>query len=78
MYRMKNETENTTYNLTQTEYEVLKHLINGENNMTIANNMFVSVNTIKIHMKNIFRKLEVPNRTKAVLKSIKCNIINLT
>ncbi|RCW61190.1 response regulator transcription factor [Halanaerobium sp. ST460_2HS_T2] len=52
------------YNLTNREREVLKLLIEGKNNQEIAENLFISVNTIKKHLSNIFNKTEVNNRTE--------------
>jgi DNA-binding NarL/FixJ family response regulator len=47
----------------------------GENNKTIAEALFVTEATVKAHITAIFRKLNVSNRTQAVLVS---DYINLT
>ena len=67
--RTKSEyTENSnTKNLTKREKEVLKLAANGENNKKIGQKLFISEVTIKSHMNNIFKKLNVKNRTQAVL-----------
>ena len=52
--------------LTSREKEVLKYLVEGKANKTIADNLFVSCETVKSHVKNIFRKLNVMNRVEAV------------
>lgn len=51
--------------LTRREIQVLKMLKNGGSNMEIADSLFISEHTIKSHLYNIFRKLEVKNRTQA-------------
>ena len=54
--------------LSQREYEVYLDLVNGLNNQQIASKHFVSVNTIKTHIKNIFSKLDVHDRLSALRK----------
>ncbi|MBK1637295.1 response regulator [Rhodovulum adriaticum] len=49
------------------EYEVLRHLSHGKSNKEIANTLSISEATVKVHVKAIFRKLEVKNRTEAAL-----------
>lgn len=56
------------HDLTERESEVL-HLINqGISNADIASQLFVSTNTIKYHIKNIYLKLDVKNRVEALNK----------
>lgn len=57
--------------LSERESEVLQKLSNGTNNKQIAEDLFVSVNTIKAHIKNIYKKLHVNSRAEAVSKAIK-------
>ncbi len=61
--------------LTPTQLKVLTHMREGENNKTIAEALFVTEATVKAHITAIFRKLNVNNRTQAVLVS---DYINLT
>jgi LuxR family maltose regulon positive regulatory protein len=51
------------------EMEVLKYLKEGLNNTEIANSLFVSVNTVKTHLLNIYTKLDVHSRTEALAKA---------
>ncbi len=51
--------------LTRREIQVLNMLKDGGSNMEIADSLFISEHTIKSHLYNIFRKLEVKNRTQA-------------
>ncbi|MBZ0328237.1 MAG: response regulator transcription factor [Altibacter sp.] len=57
--------------LSERELEVLQKLSNGTNNKQIAQDLFVSTNTIKAHIKNIYKKLHVNSRAEAVSKAIK-------
>jgi two-component system, response regulator PdtaR len=52
--------------LTQKEFEVLKGLYEGKNNQQLADEHFVSVNTIKTHIKNIFEKLDTHTRSETI------------
>ncbi len=50
------------YDLSEREVEVLNLLLIGKNNHDIATNLFISVNTVKTHVKNIYHKAHVNNR----------------
>jgi len=52
--------------LTSREYEILVETYNGYSNKVIAERLYLSVNTIKFHLKNIYNKLEVSNRIQAL------------
>ncbi len=56
--------------LSQREYEVLCLVVKGQTSAQIAEKLFISVNTIKTHLTNIFEKLEVANRKEAIEKVI--------
>ena len=52
--------------ITPRELEILDHLAKGDSNKEIARSLGVSPNTIKTHIANIYMKLEVTGRGKAV------------
>ena len=54
------------WNLAARELEVLQHLAAGERNRTIASMLNISENTVKFHVRNLFRKLDVSSRTEAI------------
>ncbi|MHB8779757.1 MAG: response regulator [Candidatus Geothermincolia bacterium] len=56
--------------LSERELDVLKLMAKGFNNRQIANQLFISELTVKVHIRNIFRKLGVGDRTKAVLYAL--------
>ncbi|WP_117880099.1 LuxR C-terminal-related transcriptional regulator [Aureibaculum luteum] len=67
--RHQNFIENLNdYDLTKREIEVFTNISQGLNNDEIAKKMFVSKNTIKTHIKNIYSKLDVNNRIQAIKK----------
>ncbi len=57
------------FNLSNREKEVLIYISKGYKNTEIAETLFVSINTVKHHIKNIFLKLDVNNRMDAVQKA---------
>lgn len=61
--------------LTDREIDVLKLVTQGLNNAEISDKLCISMNTVKTHLKNIFQKLEVEDRTAAALKALKERII---
>ena len=60
--------------LTKREYEVLTLVAGGLNNKEIANKLFISEKTVKNHVSNIFKKLEVNDRIQAAIFAFKNNI----
>lgn len=63
--------------LTKREIEVLIQVANGKFNKEIANNLDISERTVKNHLSNIFKKIEVSDRTQAAVFTIKNNLIQL-
>lgn len=55
--------------ISKREHEVLELMARGHSNQEIAEKLFVSVNTIKTHLSNLFLKLEVSRRTQAIQKA---------
>lgn len=63
--------------LTNREREVLVHVANGMFNKEIALNLNISERTVKNHISNIFKKINVNDRTQAAVFAIKNNLIKL-
>lgn len=63
--------------LTAREQEVLQMIAQGKSNREIAKGLFISEKTVKNHLSNVFRKLEVNDRTQAVLYGLKNDLIEL-
>jgi LuxR family maltose regulon positive regulatory protein len=57
------------------EYVVLRYLPTLMSNQEIAGELFVSVNTIKTHLKSIYRKLDTSNRREAVRRARELRLI---
>lgn len=70
-----NEAELKKLCLSKREYEVLQLLTKGYSNADIAENLFLSVSTVKTHVSNVFVKMDVKSRTQAIEKSKRLKII---
>jgi DNA-binding NarL/FixJ family response regulator len=63
--------------LSQREHEVLRLIADGLENQTIANQLFVSVETIRTHVKSILRKLASRDRTHAVAVAFRSGVLTV-
>ncbi|AXQ79222.1 DNA-binding response regulator [Streptococcus chenjunshii] len=61
--------------LTAREHDILKLLAKGYDNQTIADELFISLKTVKTHVSNILAKLEVDDRTQAVVYAFKHHLV---
>jgi len=57
--------------LTEREKDVLRNLCDGRSYKMIAGELFVDINTVKFHIRNIYRKLEVNSKGEAIIKAMK-------
>ncbi|MDG6155175.1 response regulator transcription factor [Lactococcus formosensis] len=63
-------------NLSKREMEVLKILAQGFSNQEIADQLFISLKTVKTHVSNIFNKLDVNDRTQATIYAIQHKLVD--
>ena len=63
--------------LTQREIEVLRAVADGNRNRDIAEKLFISEETVKVHIKHIMEKLHASDRTDAVAIGVRRGIIHL-
>lgn len=61
--------------LTAREYDILFLLAKGYDNQTIADELFISLKTVKTHVSNILAKLEVDDRTQAVVYAFRHHLV---
>jgi len=59
------------------ELEILNQVVRGSSNKEIGQLLFLSEKTVKNHLSNIFRKLEVDDRTQAAIKAVKLKLVRL-
>lgn len=63
-----NSTDNTLFStLTDRENQILQEVAKGHTNRVIAESLFISEATVKVHMKSLLRKLQVKSRTAATV-----------
>jgi DNA-binding NarL/FixJ family response regulator len=65
------------YQFTKRELEVFKLYALGKQRNEIGQQLFISENTVKYHLKNVFTKLEINNRTHAIEKAYEIGLIKL-
>ncbi len=63
------------FGLTVRECEVLRLIAQGYGNKSIAAELSISLSTVKVHIRNLYRKLGVEDRAHAIIKAIKEGII---
>jgi DNA-binding NarL/FixJ family response regulator len=68
--------ERADYELTPHETRLLKLLVEGHNYTTSAEELGVSINTIKFHMRNVYDKLQVHSKSEAVAKALRDRLVN--
>lgn len=61
--------------LTEREMEILLLMAQGKNNQEIADELFIALKTVKVHVSNILGKLEVQDRTQAVIYAFKHGLV---
>ena len=80
MYNNDQNKKNEKYkinSLTKREMEILIQVANGMFNKEIATSLNISERTVKNHLSNIFKKIEVSDRTQAAVFAIKNSIVNV-
>ena len=67
--------EQEQFNLTERETRILELLVNGFSYKMIAAEIFISIDTVRFHIKKIYEKLHVHSATEAVSKAIKNRLV---
>jgi two-component system NarL family response regulator len=62
--------------LSQRELEVLQLVVKGRSNKEIAAALFLSEETVKFHLKTLFTKLDVQDRTEAAISALRQGIVH--
>jgi two-component system, NarL family, response regulator LiaR len=70
-----NENNLKQLGISKREQEVLELIAKGLSNQEIADKLFVSQNTVKTHLSNLFLKLEAKRRTQAIQKAKELSLI---
>jgi DNA-binding NarL/FixJ family response regulator len=75
LFREVRPPEKVEYDLTPHETRLLKLLVEGHNYVTAAEELKVSYNTIKFHVRNIYDKLQVHSKSEAVAIAMRDNLV---
>lgn len=67
--------QKSIYTLTPREKEILTGLVEGHNFKFIADSLYISIETVRFHFRNIYKKLHVHSQSEAVAKAIREGII---
>ena len=68
-------TKTEIFNLSEREKEILSCLVKGMSYKLVADACFISIDTVRGHIRNIYEKLHVHSKSEAVAKAIKSNIV---
>ncbi len=63
--------------LTEREIDVLRHIAGGNRNKDIAERLFISEDTVKVHVRHIMEKLGASDRTQAMAIAVRRGIIQI-
>jgi DNA-binding NarL/FixJ family response regulator len=75
MFSQVNTSQNEDYNLSEREKQVLQLLVDGYSYKMIASEMFISIDTVRSHIKKIYEKLHVNSKSEAVAKAFKDRLL---
>ena len=76
MVKVRPESGNKeSFDLSGREKEILTCLVKGMSYKMIADTCFISIETVNVHIKNIYKKLQVHSKSEAVVKAIKGRIV---
>lgn len=70
-----NSTEKVSSPLTDRELEVLQLIVNGNSNADIAEKLYITVGTVKTHVRNILTKLSAEDRTQAAVHALRSGLV---
>jgi len=70
-------TKEPSFDLTEREREVLNLVVQGQSNQQIADNLVISLATVKAHISSILSKLQVSSRSEAIAFAIKNKLVSL-
>ncbi|WNB90692.1 response regulator transcription factor [Bacillus sp. NEB1478] len=77
MHLQQTQVRREDSNLTDREQEVLIGLVEGLSNKEIAEKLYISDKTVKIHVSKIFKKLEVKSRSQAVIYAVQNQLVSM-
>lgn len=74
-FRKEKQAPEDPYGLSPREREILRCLVNGDTYKQVADGCHISVGTVRSHIMNIYRKLDVNSRSNAIVKAMKEQLV---
>jgi DNA-binding NarL/FixJ family response regulator len=62
--------------VTERELEVLQLIVKGDSNAAIAKQLYITIGTVKTHVRNILYKLCVDDRTQAAVRALRAGLVS--
>ena len=72
---VQNAEQEDAYQLSKREKEILSMMTEGKNLHVIADKFFISYETVRTHVRNIYKKLHVASSSEAISKALKQRLI---
>src|SRR6476646_8372363 len=69
---------NDTSQISEREREILRLVATGATNQQIASQLNISINTVKVHLRNIFGKIGVASRTEATVYAVRSGLVQIS
>jgi DNA-binding CsgD family transcriptional regulator len=63
------------HDLSEREIEILQLVATGASNKQIAKKLYISTNTVKVHLRNIFTKIDAASRTEAAMYAVRLGLV---
>jgi len=75
LFKSKVSKKSNDFSLSQREIEVLNCLVEGMDNKAVAEKLFISVQTVRNHIRHIYEKLQVHSKSQAVVKALREGLV---
>ena len=74
-FQQQNKTAKPDYKLSDCELDILKSLVKGNSYKLIADELFISIDTVRTHIRHVYDKLQVNSKAEAILKAMKEGLV---
>ncbi|MCU0446521.1 MAG: response regulator transcription factor [Microscillaceae bacterium] len=74
-FQQQNKLTKTDYKLSERENDILKGLVKGYSYKLIADELFISIDTVRTHIRHVYDKLQVNSKSEAILKALREGLV---